>query len=74
MRRTFYPQEITALHWKVERELLIAEGFHPDYNILRIEHRDPDDGHLDYVEFEQDDTPNISGDNIQCEYLTALGS
>lgn len=74
MKLTIMAKEITDLHWKTELEYLVANGFNKDFNILRLEFRDEDDNHLKYVEFEQDNTPTIGGDNIECEYLKMLSN
>lgn len=61
--------EIDALHAKAERDHLLAHGFLRDEPILRLEHRGFIHTDLEFVEFQQDDTPDKGGDNIAVEYL-----
>lgn len=64
--------ELDALHAKAERDHLLTNGFLPDEPILRLEHRGSILTDLEFVEFQQDDTPDKGGDNIAVEYLKSL--
>jgi len=74
MKLTLSADEFESLRWQAEKEYLYTKGFSCEIPILRNEIRDTINVHgiLKSVEYQQDNTPTISGDNIECEYLKAM--
>lgn len=72
MRIELDAKTVEEIHWKAEKEYLYLKGFKKNLDILKEERRDPDNCELLFIEFEQDNTPEIGGDNIEVEYLKSL--
>ena len=71
MRLTITTENINKVYAEAERKLCLSAGFHPDLPILKQNTIDTETGH-DAIVFEQDDTPDKGGDNVNCEYLDSL--
>jgi hypothetical protein len=73
MRLELTGEEVFAIQWKAEQEYLYAHGFQRGCEILRVEQHYQDTKDVKSIIYEQDNTPNIGGDNIECEYLKTMG-
>lgn len=72
MRRIRTADQLRQIMSRAIREDLERDGMLPGVPILERPVYAPITGKLIHVEYLQDDTPDIPGDNIECEYLAAL--
>jgi hypothetical protein len=73
MKLTLTAERVQQIKCKALDDYLAAEGFDLNKSRVMLEMQDPS-GRVTHYYFEQDDTPDIPGDNPNAEWLEALSN